>query len=59
MARRVKMDVSNRAKQFAPFAALKGFEEAIREKERENDRKRGYRQENEIKNKNERGLLTE
>ena len=33
MARRVKMDVSNRAKQFAPFAALKGFEEALREKE--------------------------
>lgn len=59
MARRVKMDVSNRAKQFVPFAALKGFEEAMREKERENDRKRGYQQENEIKNKNERGLLTE
>lgn len=33
MAKRVKMDVSNRAKQFAPFAALKGFEEAIRAKE--------------------------
>ena len=28
------MDVANRAKQFAPFAALKGFEEAIREKEK-------------------------
>lgn len=34
MAERVKMDVSNRAKQFAPFAALKSFEEAIRAKER-------------------------
>lgn len=34
MAKRVKMDVSNRAKQFAPFAALKGFEEAIKAKER-------------------------
>ena len=33
MAKRVKMDTSNRAKQFAPFAALKGFEEAIRGKE--------------------------
>lgn len=34
MAHRVKMDISNRAKQFAPFAALKGFEEALRLKER-------------------------
>ena len=34
MARSVKMDVVNRAKQFAPFAALKGFEEAIRAKEK-------------------------
>jgi len=33
VARRAKMDVSNRAKQFAPFAALKGFEEAIKAKE--------------------------
>lgn len=33
MAKRAKMDVSNRAKQFAPFAALKGFEEAIKAKE--------------------------
>ena len=30
-----KMDRSNRAKQFMPFAALKGYEEALREKERE------------------------
>lgn len=34
MAYRVKMDISNRAKQFAPFAALKGFEEALRLKEK-------------------------
>lgn len=31
---RVKMPVSQRAKQFAPFAALKGFEEAIMDKEK-------------------------
>ena len=31
---RTKMDRAQRAKQFAPFAALKGFEEALREKER-------------------------
>ena len=31
---RVKMDRAQLAKQFAPFAALKGFEEALREKER-------------------------
>ena len=31
---RAKMDRAQRAKQFAPFAALKGFEEALREKER-------------------------
>ena len=30
-----KMPVSERAKQFMPFAALKGFEEAIAQKERE------------------------
>ena len=29
-----KMDRAQRARQFAPFAALKGFEEALREKER-------------------------
>ena len=28
------MDTAQRAKQFAPFAALKGFEEALRAKER-------------------------
>lgn len=53
------MDVSNRAKQFVPFAALKGFEEAMREKERENDRNRGYLQENGMQNRDERGLLIE
>lgn len=30
----VKMDVSNRAKQFLPFAALKGLPEALAEKEK-------------------------
>ena len=30
---RVRMDILNRAKIFAPFAALKGFEECIREQE--------------------------
>ena len=32
-SRRHPMDVGRRAKQFAPFAALKGFEDAVREKE--------------------------
>lgn len=32
-SRRNPMAVSRRAKQFAPFAALKGFEEAVRKKE--------------------------
>lgn len=31
---RAKMPVSQRAKQFAPFAALKGFDEAIMDKEK-------------------------
>ena len=31
---RVKMDRQNRAKQFMPFDALKGFREAVAEKER-------------------------
>ena len=31
---RERMPVSQRAKQFAPFAALKGFEEAIEKKEK-------------------------
>ncbi len=35
MANRPKMDRSERAKQFMPFAALKGYEEALREKERQ------------------------
>lgn len=35
MAGKIKMDVLHRAKQFVPFAALKGFEEAIRTKEKE------------------------
>lgn len=31
---RMKMSPEDRAKQFMPFAALKGYEEALREKER-------------------------
>ena len=34
MANRPKMDPSERAKQFLPFDALKGFREALAEKER-------------------------
>ncbi len=34
MANRPKMDQAERAKQFMPFAALKGYEEALRERER-------------------------
>lgn len=34
MANRPKMDRQDRAKQFMPFAALKGYEEALREKEK-------------------------
>ena len=34
MAFRTKMDIAQRAKQFAPFTALKGFEEALRAKEK-------------------------
>lgn len=33
VSKRYPMAVERRAKQFAPFAALKGFEETIREKE--------------------------
>lgn len=33
VSRRRKMDVGHRAKQFAPFAALRGFEETVRKKE--------------------------
>ena len=32
------MDISRRAKQFAPFAALKGFEDIIREERKKADR---------------------
>ena len=34
MGNRPKMDRAERAKQFMPFAALKGYEEALREKEK-------------------------
>ena len=33
ISRRIRMDIGHRAKQFAPFAALKGFEECVRKKE--------------------------
>ena len=33
ISRRVRMDIGHRAKQFEPFAALKGFEESVRKKE--------------------------
>lgn len=32
---REKMDIEDRAKQFMPFDALKGFKEALRKKEKE------------------------
>lgn len=34
MANRPKMDRAERAKQFMPFAALKGYQDALREKEK-------------------------
>lgn len=34
MENRPKMDRAERAKQFMPFAALKGYEEALQERER-------------------------
>lgn len=33
-SKRVKMDIGNRAKQFMPFAALKGLSEALEKKEK-------------------------
>lgn len=33
VSKRIRMDIGHRAKQFAPFAALKGFEESVRKKE--------------------------
>ena len=35
VSNRPKMDISNRAKQFMPFSALKGLEEALADVERE------------------------
>lgn len=37
VSKRVKMDISNRAKQFMPFAALKGLPEALAEKEKQRE----------------------
>lgn len=39
MAERQKMSAAKRAKQFMPFAALKGFEEALEEAETEMEEK--------------------
>lgn len=50
MAERVKMSRSDRAKQFAPFDALKGLHETIKIKEYEHERiVRGEMSEDEIK----------
>lgn len=50
MAERVKMSRADRAKQFAPFDALKGLQEAIKIKEYEHERiVRGEMGEDEIK----------
>ena len=51
MAERVKMSRGDRAKQFAPFDALKGLQEIMRIKEYEHDRIiSGEMSEDEIKN---------
>ncbi|MBO5209700.1 MAG: hypothetical protein J6B68_10205 [Lachnospiraceae bacterium] len=39
MENRPKMDRAERAKQFMPFAALKGYEEALREREKQAEKK--------------------
>ncbi len=50
MADRIKMSRADRAKQFAPFDALKGLQETMRMKEYEHDRiTRGELSEDEIK----------
>lgn len=41
---RAKMDPADRAKQFMPFDALKGFREALEEKEREAEQNREIEQ---------------
>ena len=51
MAERIKMSRGDRAKQFAPFDALKGLQETMRIKEYEHDRiVKGEISEDEIKN---------
>ena len=39
ISRRIRMDIGHRAKQFAPFAALTGYDEVIRETARLTDKK--------------------
>ena len=41
--KRIKMDVSNRAKQFMPFAALKGLPEALAQKEEMMEKKQSVK----------------
>ena len=45
---RHKMPISERAKQFAPFAAIRGLEEALRKKEEEMKQKEKPKNENEL-----------
>lgn len=45
---RHKMPISERAKQFAPFAAIRGLEEALRKKEEEIKQKEKPKKENEL-----------
>lgn len=43
MENRPKMDRAERAKQFMPFAALKGYEEALREREKRAEKKVSFK----------------
>ena len=52
VSRRRKMDVGHRAKQFAPFAALRGFEETVRKKESIYENKKELSEEEEVKVQN-------
>lgn len=44
MANRVKMSRAERAKQFMPFAALKGYAKALKEKEESLEKRQDTRQ---------------
>ena len=43
VAKRNKMSIAQRAKQFIPFAALDGLEEALEKKELENSKKNVFK----------------